>query len=155
MKKSVSPCQPYPIWVALDSEGSAFMAKKRFRSLRARLLVLGIAAGLGPLAACAATSAAPSGPKSVESPEARPLFGGDPVTLSDCAKTDFSVLSKGEVNTGFDSESGILELSALGPDAVDVFFWVSVDDPICQAVPELAKQIASAVSAASETTDAD
>lgn len=131
------------------------MVKRRFRSLRTRLLALGVVAGLGPLAACAETSASPSAPKSVDSPDARQLFGGDPVILSDCAKTDFSVLSKGEVNTGFDSGSGILELSALGPDAVDVFFWVSVDDPICQAVPELAKQIANAVTMAAETTVAD
>lgn len=70
-------------------------------------------------------------------------FGGSPVELDNCATTDFSVLLSGEVNTAFDPGSGVLELSSLGPDAVDVFFWVSVNDTVCRAQPALAKQIAS------------
>jgi hypothetical protein len=80
------------------------------------------------------------------------MIGGVRVPLSDCAATDFSVLLSGEVNTLYDTETRILELSTLGPDGVDVRFWVDVDDPVCRAVPALSKQIRSAVRATGEVS---
>jgi hypothetical protein len=115
---------------------------------RDRLLTLVAVAGLAAFAAASAAPAASSGRGAVDTRQVGALFGGAPIDLADCTATDFSVLLTGEVNTAFDTESRVLELSALGPDAVDVTFWVSVDDPVCQAVPALGKQIASAISEA-------
>lgn len=115
---------------------------------RGRLLILMEVAGLAAFAAASAVHAASSGRGAVDTRQVGALFGGAPIGLADCATTDFSVLLTGEVNTAFDTQSRVLELSALGPDAVDVTFWVSVDDPVCQAVPALGKQILNAISEA-------
>jgi hypothetical protein len=117
-------------------------------SRRWRFLVVVVAVGLAACATTPVTTGASSAGSAVHTRQGGGLFGGEPVRLADCATTDFSVLLKGEVNTAYDTVSRVLELSALGPDAVDVHFWVSVDDPVCQAVPALGKQIASAISEA-------
>lgn len=67
------------------------------------------------------------------------------IPLVDCATTDFSVLGTDEVNTNFIYEFGILQMSALGPEGVDVQFNVDINDPDCQAIPIVKTQIDAAV----------
>ena len=124
-------------------------------SRRNRVATAGVAACLTILVAASAAFAASSGSGGLEASQGEPVFGGAPVMLTDCATTDFTVLLTGEVNTAFDTESRVLELSALGPDGVDVSFFVSVDDPTCRSVPALVRQIASALQEAARIHAAD
>ena len=120
-------------------------------SKRSRIASAGAAACLTALVAVSAAFASSrSGSAEVEA-----RFAGDPVTLTDCGTTDFSVLLAGEVNTVFDPDSRVLELSALGPDGVDVTFIVSVNDPVCRSIPALNRQIASAIQEAARSLAAD
>lgn len=123
-------------------------------SRRSRVASAGLAACLATLIAVSAAFAA-SRSGGNESPQVEALFGGAPVTLTDCGTTDFSVLLAGEVTTVFDSESRVLELSALGPDGADVTFFVSVNDPVCRGIPALNKQIASTIQEAAKSLAAD
>lgn len=67
------------------------------------------------------------------------------IPFDDCATTDFSLLETGEVNTNFIYEFSILQMSALGPEGVDVQFNVDINDPDCQAIPVVKTQIDAAV----------
>jgi hypothetical protein len=80
-----------------------------------------------------------------------PTFGGEPIEIADCAHTNFAVLLRGEVNTAYDADSRVLQLSARGRDGTDTVFFVKVDDPTCRSDPALTEQIRDAIHTASET----
>lgn len=141
-------------------------------------IVVGLAIGLGAAAAGSFALGIPSGSAATRagagaatgSPSPPyvhvhppPVFTG--VLVSDCATTDFSVLqgrpggngeNVGEVDTYYDPESRIDRLTVFdSAKGENVSFYVSVDDPACYKIPEIAGRITQDVALAAESLQVD
>ncbi len=120
----------------------------RTRALLGVVVALGIVSG-GYLTAIA--SGEGSSPEVGAPITDSPTPAATPDTpLDDCATTDFSILTleDQEVNTGFNAETRVLEMSARDTrvtNSNDVTFRVGIDDPACQAVPIVKMKIDEAI----------